>query len=409
MNTLLPVPRRDVQLRHRLFVPESFQHKAKANLHMLLELVQTYVPPRAIILDPMAGIGSTLIAATCGHPVICMDLEPYWVNVAQANAEKVSGQWLFAASMQVAQGDARAMNLDSGAVEAVVFSPPYWDMFSDWHISSKRLGGNHRAPSGPAYADERGRASEDKHNIGNIHIYELYLREMMAVYNECWRVLGPGGTLILILKDRVHKSLVKPITGDTLMLCRLAGFELVERRDYAVRISRFQQVYRLQNPDGPRVDHETALVLRKAKKGVATKLTIVGGPANASRPAQQLFTSALDYSLSTDADSVFVLTKEGFCRAGDNGSQGPGPVIAFGPQGKRRKARLRRRWSHAQVRDLVAKLPFGSGTEITLHITRSYGQYLETRLASIGAKVTDPTAGLNLGQKLRWYAERLQS
>lgn len=54
----------DRGLRRRLFAPEVFSHPAKLHLGLLQKLIDLYTYPGETLLDPMAGTGSLMIAAT---------------------------------------------------------------------------------------------------------------------------------------------------------------------------------------------------------------------------------------------------------------------------------------------------------------------------------------------------------
>ena len=57
---------RDHHLRARLFVPMTFQHKARINLYWLAWLLDRYGCSDQLVLDPMGGAGSVLLAALRG-------------------------------------------------------------------------------------------------------------------------------------------------------------------------------------------------------------------------------------------------------------------------------------------------------------------------------------------------------
>jgi len=54
--------RRDTQFRKQCFVPDSFAHPAKMDAQLLIWLVDRYTKVGEIILDPMAGSGTTALA-----------------------------------------------------------------------------------------------------------------------------------------------------------------------------------------------------------------------------------------------------------------------------------------------------------------------------------------------------------
>ena len=60
---LLPLKfKRDNYLRSQIFTTDSFKHAGRANLNLLSALLQR-VPAGALVVDPMGGTGSILIAA----------------------------------------------------------------------------------------------------------------------------------------------------------------------------------------------------------------------------------------------------------------------------------------------------------------------------------------------------------
>src|SRR5690554_4269194 len=130
----------DVQTRRRLFVPQSFEHPARANLNLVSWLVRRYTQPCDIILDPMAGSGSLLVAASDDRQVCLNEIEPHWIDLCLSNAERIACAGLFSSSpIWVIEGDARRLPLQASTVNHVLTSPPYWDTFSDWQVTSRRL------------------------------------------------------------------------------------------------------------------------------------------------------------------------------------------------------------------------------------------------------------------------------
>ena len=119
----------DKRLRDRFMVPESYTHPAKGHLGLWEAIIQKYTQPEDTILDPMAGVGSTLLAALMGRNVVCVELETHFVELLVANWEKMRQHPMLGCEMgQVAilQGDARALPLPDGdGVEAIITSPPY--------------------------------------------------------------------------------------------------------------------------------------------------------------------------------------------------------------------------------------------------------------------------------------------
>lgn len=392
--------KRDNHFRAQIFHSDSFKHQGKANLNQLLALLQ-YVPAGETILDPMAGTGSALIYLDYGLPVICGELEAHWAQLCETNRKTISGSRLFANSTPALcnQWDAARLPLANNSVGFIVTSPPYWDMLSDWHITSNNLQADGHETYGICYGLHPA-------NIGNIHIYENYLRAMFAVYAECYRVLRPGHIMALILKDRIHKQHRVPITDDTITLASALGFRLVDQIDRACTPSFHRNVLQQKFPDSPVVDNEPALIFEKGKRppdiGAETrfaKIALIGGPKPDSAPSWQLFRKALRYC-DQAGTRVYVITRYGLK------SRFAGLEIERLAGPDQRGYRRRKEFAFECVANLVTKYGFAAGTEIEFHGSTAYGQYVTHRAVTLGMKVTNPTTGLNLGQKLKWYTER---
>ena len=102
-------------------------------------------------------------------------------------------------------GDARSMvEVESDSVGLVVTSPPYWTL--------------KKYPDNPE-------------QLGEVDDYELFQKELSRVWEECFRVLLPGGRLCINVGDvalsrRQHgRHRVIPLHADILVYARQAGFD----------------------------------------------------------------------------------------------------------------------------------------------------------------------------------------
>ncbi|NJN96432.1 MAG: hypothetical protein HC875_21160 [Anaerolineales bacterium] len=386
--------KRDSHLRAKLFHPDSFKHAGKMNLNLIFTLLEQ-IPGGELIVDPMGGTGSILVATDKLHPVICGELESHWAQVAEMNRVSISRGRLFSASTPslCPQWDATRLPLRSSSVGAIITSPPYWDMLSDWHINSKGLQDSHEV-YGPAYGVA-------ENNLGNIHIYEDHLRAMARVYRESSRVLRPQGNLILVLKDRIHKRSRVPIVRDTVAMVTALGFDLVKRIDRACIPSLHRNINQAHHPTAPTVDTEQALIFQKKEINTGLKvgkISLHQSPKPDSAPSWQLYSKSLAYAEQGGRTPIlFDCTGVKMDFAGIE--QTPNH------SGFRR----RKEFAFDCAADIVMKLGFAAGTTIELHCSMTYGQYLAQRLETFGFTVSNPTGGLNLGQKLKWYTEKAKN
>ena len=110
------------------YLPESSRHPGKMLPELARRLIAEYCPPGGLVVDPMCGIGTTLVeAAALGRRAVGVELEPRWAELARANlahALPPTGR-----PAEVRLGDARQLpellaDL-AGRVDLVVTSPPY--------------------------------------------------------------------------------------------------------------------------------------------------------------------------------------------------------------------------------------------------------------------------------------------
>jgi len=113
----------DIKKRRKFFTPEHFAHPAKMHLGLALWIVGKYSQPGELILDPMAGAGTTMIATTLGRNVVLVDLEEKFIKMMQDNWEKLKTDGYAIGNCQILQGDAR--NLSNLWADVCFFSPPY--------------------------------------------------------------------------------------------------------------------------------------------------------------------------------------------------------------------------------------------------------------------------------------------
>jgi Putative RNA methylase family UPF0020 len=118
------------------FQPPSGQDAARAS-----PPAGCRIPPKGLVVDPMCGIGTTLVeAAALGCRAVGVELEPRWAELARSNLTHALPADR-AALAEVRVGDARQLRellADlSGRVDLMVASPPY----AAGPASARRRGG----------------------------------------------------------------------------------------------------------------------------------------------------------------------------------------------------------------------------------------------------------------------------
>ena len=206
------------------YLPDSTQHPGKMLPDLARRIITEYSAPGALVVDPMCGIGTTLVeGAALGRRTLGVDLETRWADLARSNLDHILPPDQ-APLGQVRVGDAR--NLASllaevaGQVDLVATSPPY---ACDVGIIDKTawLQGRNLCR-----ADTLNYAATPS-NLGHARGTD-YLAEMAAVYAACERVLRPGGLLVTVTKNLRRQGRVFDLAAATVALAEQAGFAYLQ-------------------------------------------------------------------------------------------------------------------------------------------------------------------------------------
>lgn len=167
-------------------------------------LILKYTKPGDVVLDPMAGSGTTCIEALLlGRNCIATDINYGAVMLTHhrlyhlARALKEVEAWY-----KVFHGDARRLDeVEDGSVDLVATHPPYFNTIK--------------------YGGEEG-------NLSNAESLEEYLALFKQVAKEIYRVLKPGGVLGILVGDTRLKKRYVPASHYVLLTLLDAGFVLRE-------------------------------------------------------------------------------------------------------------------------------------------------------------------------------------
>ena len=267
--------------RHGRYLPASNRHPGKMLPALARRAIETYSDPGDLILDPMCGIGTTLVEAIhIGRQAVGVELEPRWAKLARANIEHAHQQGA-RLSAHVIEGDARQVprlltDAQHRQVDLIITSPPYACQIAD--VSTENL----TSHSGPIRREDTSNYSPDRSNLGHARGH-AYLTAMSEVYEACATVLKPGGFLLLVTKDMRSGGALHNLSGDTITLCEDLGLRYWQRiigllatirdSEIVMRPSFWQMLHaRRTRARGERthvVAHEDLLVFRKPDALVA--------------------------------------------------------------------------------------------------------------------------------------------
>jgi len=205
------------------YLPGSTAHPAKMLPTIARQAIAAYSHPGDLVLDPMCGIGTTLVEAIhLGRNAIGVELEARWAQLASANI--IHARRLGATgTATVLTGDARQLprlvDLDlAGRATLVLTSPPY----------GRSLHGQVTACPGRGVAKFDDTYSADPANLGRIS-HPALLDAIEEILLGCRQLLRPGGLLVLTARPYRHRDHLVDLPGRLTQVAEAAGLVLYER------------------------------------------------------------------------------------------------------------------------------------------------------------------------------------
>ena len=277
------------------YSPGSTAHPAKMLPAVAAHAIAHYTRPGDLVVDPMCGIGTTLVEALhAGRQAVGVEYEPHWVQVARANLALARAAGLDHHG-RVYHGDARhlAALLPAallGQAALVVTSPPYGP---STHGQVAVVPG----VSVQKYHHRYGNTL-DRGNLANIGHHRL-LAGFTTILAAVARYLRPGGHVAVTVRPwREHAELID-LPSQIITCGRRAGLVPVERcvallarttehNTIVARGSFFQRDFIRKQRDAGLplhlIAHEDVIVFAsRANRAAAAGL---GGPASrSSQPA----------------------------------------------------------------------------------------------------------------------------
>ena len=201
----------------------SGHHPAKMLPAIAARAIATYTQPGDLVVDPMCGIGTTLVEAVhLGRDAIGVEYEPQWADLARANLAHARTQGATGHG-EVVCGDARHVTtvVDPavrGLVALVLTSPPY----------GPSLHGQVTARPGQGIAKSHDRYSTDPANLAHVGLTGL-LDAMRTILAGCACLLRPGGFVAMTVRPWWHAGQLIDLPGALVSVGEEAGLVLYER------------------------------------------------------------------------------------------------------------------------------------------------------------------------------------
>jgi DNA modification methylase len=186
-------------------------HPAKFPETLAQEFIEFFTKQGETVLDPMAGTGSTLIAALrAGRNSYGIELNLKYAEIAKQiiQEERESlGEVVSNLQSQIINGDAAQITTyQLPPVHYVLTSPPYWDMLRAKGAETQK---KRRASEGLDV-----HYSDDPNDLGNIDDYEEFLGKLVSIYEGLKPLLCEKAYLTIIVKNVKKGGKIYPLAWD---------------------------------------------------------------------------------------------------------------------------------------------------------------------------------------------------
>ena len=190
---------------------DVLQHPAKFPETLAQEFIEFFTKNGDMVLDPMVGTGSTLIACLrAGRNGFGIELNRSYARIARQMIkaeQKALGEAAAHLQVKVITGDARkASTFGLPQFDYLITSPPYWDML--------------RMRGAKTQKERRERKeldvfySDDPRDLGNIADYDEFLERLVQLYESLHPLLKPRAYLTIIVKNVKKRGKMYPLAWD---------------------------------------------------------------------------------------------------------------------------------------------------------------------------------------------------
>jgi len=169
--------------------PINMQHKLRSRHggqkppELCADLIRTFTKTGQAVLDPLAGVGGTLLGASlCGRKATGIEINPEWQQI-YTEVCKLEGL----EEQKMIVGDARdeLLKIPEETMDFILTDVPYWNMDKLSHTRSKKT--------------QKSKLSE--FNGNEIQSKDDWLNEMRFIFEKCQGPIKKGGYMAVFIGD----------------------------------------------------------------------------------------------------------------------------------------------------------------------------------------------------------------
>jgi DNA modification methylase len=236
------------------------EHPAPFSFTDVARLIRLFTKQGMTVLDPFAGVGSTLKACALeNRNGVGLELsERFAALAAQRLRTEVPTARLAEARQVIQLGDARTLigRLPPDSIDFIVTSPPYWGILNkkpDHKVRQERLGNGLQTGYG-----------DDPRDFANIATYDGFVSGLADFFGQCTRVLKDRKYCVVLVGDFRHGGRYYPLHADLARQMEGQGYVL---KAMNVLYQRHKRVFPYGYPTAyvPNVHHQNILIMRNER------------------------------------------------------------------------------------------------------------------------------------------------
>lgn len=174
-------------------------HPATFSPTMISSFINFFTKKGAKVLDPFAGIGSTLEACKRTNRIgYATELNPKYFELIRKRLPEFADNIFNIDASKISE-------LGFPKIDFCISSPPYWDILNR---STKDFEKNRRTK------DFDVNYSESDQDLGNIADYDLFLKKLSEVYLNIYDVMNDKAYIVIIIKNVKKGGRMYPLAWD---------------------------------------------------------------------------------------------------------------------------------------------------------------------------------------------------
>lgn len=242
---------KDAEIERLHPAPFSFQDVAR--------LIRFFTKEGDKVLDPFAGVASTLKACAMENRVgYGIELSEKYFNLGKERIKvEIPDTSLYKNQQFMIHGDSvkRVKKFEKGFFDFIITSPPYWNILEtiDHKVKENRIANDLDIK----YSED------DVNDLGNVEDYDKFLKILSTLFDNCSEILGSKKYLCVIVSDFRKKEKYHLFHADLAKEIEKKGnFNL---KGIRILHQKFKSIYPYGYPFTfvPNVHHQNVLIFQK--------------------------------------------------------------------------------------------------------------------------------------------------